>query len=374
MNTNDLSLSFNEKVVFKLRSIYSVYGYAPYKMGKFEEYDLYATNKDFLISDSIITFTDTNGKLMALKPDVTLSIVKNSLDEPMSIQKVYYNENVYRISKGTHTFKEIMQVGLECFGDIDNYCISEVLTLACKSLKAISDDCVLDISHLGIITTLFDSFDIPSGAKAKFIKYIGEKNVHELLALCTELELDDDKTSALKALVTNSGDAKQVLCTLKELIGNVADVSCIDQLACVIDALDDECKNMIRVDFSVISDTHYYNGITFKGFINGVPASVLSGGQYDKLMQKMKRKSGAIGFAVYLDVIDRLEQSISEYDADVLVLYNNSTPLSLVNNTVKEITISKQTAFACKCIPIGYKFKNLINLTDCEVNSDENNA
>ena len=38
-------------------------------MSKFEEYDFYAVNKDFLVSDSVITFTDTNGKLMALKPD-----------------------------------------------------------------------------------------------------------------------------------------------------------------------------------------------------------------------------------------------------------------------------------------------------------------
>ena len=74
------TLSFGEKMTFSLRSLYEQYGYARYKMSKFEEYDLYARNKDFLISDSVITFTDTNGRLMALKPDVTLSIVKNSKD------------------------------------------------------------------------------------------------------------------------------------------------------------------------------------------------------------------------------------------------------------------------------------------------------
>ncbi|MBE7014067.1 MAG: hypothetical protein E7419_02530, partial [Ruminococcaceae bacterium] len=41
-------------------------------------------------------------------------------------------------------------------------------------------------------------------------------------------------------------------------------------------------------------------------FINGVPEGVLSGGQYDKLMNKMGKKSNAIGFAVYLDVLDRI--------------------------------------------------------------------
>ena len=76
------SLLPNEAITFALRSLYDRYGYSRYKMNKFEEYDLYARNKDFLICESVITFTDLDGKLMALKPDVTLSIVKNTKDAP----------------------------------------------------------------------------------------------------------------------------------------------------------------------------------------------------------------------------------------------------------------------------------------------------
>ena len=93
-----------ERVAFALRSLYRSYGYSQFRMSKFEEYDFYVRNKSFLVSDDIITFTDTNGKLMALKPDVTLSIIKNSSDVPQSLQKVFYNENVYRYSKEAGTF------------------------------------------------------------------------------------------------------------------------------------------------------------------------------------------------------------------------------------------------------------------------------
>ena len=95
-------LKDDEITTFKLRSLYSDNGYRQFKMSKFEEYDLYMKNKDFLISDGIITFNDTNGKLLALKPDVTLSIVKNSKDIPGYVQKLYYNENVYRVSGNSH--------------------------------------------------------------------------------------------------------------------------------------------------------------------------------------------------------------------------------------------------------------------------------
>lgn len=374
MNTGDLTLSFNERVIFKLRSIFDSCGYSQYKMSKFEEYDLYARNKDFLISDSVITFTDTNGKLMALKPDVTLSIIKNSKDEPEFLQKVYYDENVYRIAKGTNTYKELMQVGLECFGDIDKFSILEVLTLACESLKTISDRCVLDISHLGIITAICDSFDIPSYAVKDILKFISEKNVHELSSLCNELELSADKTEILKTFATVCGKAEDVLPTLQDMLKNIIDTSPISELSEILSALDDEYKNMVRIDFSVVSDTNYYNAIVFKGFIEGVPESVLTGGQYDKLMKKMKRKSGAIGFAVYLDVLDRLGEKRKAYDVDTLLLYDDSISLKELNSEVSKLKSNGNSVFASKQVPKDLKFNNVINLTDSEVDISENNA
>ena len=165
-----------ENISFALRSLFRSYGYVRYKMNKFEEYDFYVRNKDFLISDSVITFTDTNGKLLALKPDVTLSIVKNSRDVPGCVQKVYYNETVYRVSGGTHSFREIMQLGLECIGDIDDYCIFEVLHLAAQSLNRISPDSVLNISHLGIFSAILSDTD--NETRLSIMRCIRDKNAH----------------------------------------------------------------------------------------------------------------------------------------------------------------------------------------------------
>ena len=80
--TTDQIWANEEQTVFALRRLYQRCGYTPYKMSQFEEYDLYVRNKDFLISDRMITFSGEGGKLMALKPDVTLSIVKNAPETP----------------------------------------------------------------------------------------------------------------------------------------------------------------------------------------------------------------------------------------------------------------------------------------------------
>nr|MBQ6739232.1 ATP phosphoribosyltransferase regulatory subunit [Synergistaceae bacterium] len=66
-----------------------------------------------------------------------------------------------------------------------------------------------------------------------------------------------------------------------------------------------ELENILRIDFAAVSDLNYYNGLVFQGFIEGIPARILAGGQYDKLMRRMGHKSGAVGFAVYLDMLDK---------------------------------------------------------------------
>ena len=366
------TMQFSEQVAVALRSLYARRGYAQYKMSKFEEYDLYARNKDFLISDHVITFTDLSGKLMALKPDVTLSIVKNSADRPDAVQKLYYHENVYRPAKGSHGFKEIMQVGLEILGRVDDYCITEALSLAAESLSAISADAVLDISHLGLLTELMDSIGIPPEQQPRLVKFISGKNAHELTALCRESGIRDAHTELLRTLISTAGAPEQVLPQLETLLTGLVNADTWTQFRTVIEALGND--PMLRIDFSVVNDLHYYNGFVIKGFVQGLPGSVLSGGQYDKLMQKMNRSAGAIGFAVYLDMLERLEQPGSGFDVDTVLLYDAQTPLAALRQAVAALTEQFPSVLAQAALPEGLRYRQLLKLTDSEVQTIEKNA
>lgn len=157
MQIDERVMDSQERIGFLLRTLYAGSGYSRYRMGKFEEYDLYSRNKDFLFSEGVITFTDTNGRLMALKPDVTLSIVKNTRDKAGELQKLYYHENVYRVASAEDGFREMTQVGVECMGDVDGPCVAEVLRLAAESLRACSEEYVLEISHLGLLGAFVDA-------------------------------------------------------------------------------------------------------------------------------------------------------------------------------------------------------------------------
>lgn len=365
---NNLYLKDEEKAIFALRSLYQKYGYMPYKMCKFEEYDLYLKNKDFLISDNIITFTDTDGRLLALKPDVTLSIIKNFTDIKGSVKRVYYNENVYRATKGGENFKEIMQTGLECIGTIDDYTIYEVLMLAAESLNIVSKDYVIDISHLGIVSSIIDAEIESDELKNQVVKCIGEKNISELCAIEKREKID---LSSLKELISNYGSLDKVLPFLDSL-------PCKDealQLIKIIKTLEKNgYQDKIRVDFSIISDMKYYNGIVFKGFIKSIPSSVLSGGQYDRLMKKMKKSEQAVGFAIYLDKLEGLYENTENIDANTLILYDENSDIDAINEAVKKFSANGKSVTAQRIVPKNSCFNQIVKLTKGGVEIIENNA
>ena len=115
------TLSAAERAGLALRERYERMGYRKYRMGQFEEYSLYMDNRNFLSSERVISFTDLDGRLLALRPDVTLRIVRHASEQPHAAERLYYTESVYRPSAESHAFQEISQMGIEYIGTIDRY-------------------------------------------------------------------------------------------------------------------------------------------------------------------------------------------------------------------------------------------------------------
>lgn len=357
-------LKNEEKAMLALRTLYQRYGYAQFKMSKFEEYDLYLRNKNFLVSDNIITFNDTNGRLLALKPDVTLSIVKNTRDDG-TLRKLCYNENVYRVSHTSHEFKEIMQVGLECIGNIDVYSMSEVIMLAEESLKTISEDYFLDISHMGFLTGLLDGVGIDEQSKSAVLKCVSEKNVMELEHLCRASGLSKHDTEQLTAVASLYAPFAQGIEMLCDISMNEKTDSAVDELRQIYRTMSAMgAGSRVNLDFSIVNDMNYYNGVIFQGFIDGVPSGVLSGGRYDNLMHKLGRDAGAIGFAVYLDLLERLNMNKPEYDVDVMLIYDGLTLPEQLAEEVKRLTMSGESVIALRQGGEQVKCRRLMKMCD----------
>ena len=103
----------------------------------------------------------------------------------------------------------------------------------------------------------------------------------------------------------------------------------------------------------------YYSGVVFRGYLEGIPASVLSGGQYDKLPRKMGRNAKAIGFAVYLDLLENREEE--SFDVDTLILHDGTAD-PMVLTAAAEEAAAKGTVLVTRELPDTRGWKQLRRL------------
>jgi len=311
-----------EACVLRLRALYESRGFKRISLPMFEDYSLYLDNKSFLGTDWILTFTDPVGRLRAIKPDVTLSIAKSAQAGQLACtEKIYYTDDVVRFSPGEGV-KALPQIGLEWIGCGDPFSNLEVLDLALRSLAQIGEESAVDISHLGFVSGLLEEANIAPALERELLRAIHDKSVHGVAAL---LDISDTPTEDKERILTLaglSGPFPSELERAKTLVRGPKMERAFEELLALADIVRPTAGQAVNLDFSVVSDLDYYNGLIFTGYINGIPGVVCGGGRYDNLMKKLGKKSGAIGFAIYLH---RLESYFAKYSRqlDVLISYQD---------------------------------------------------
>ena len=336
MDTLMDSLPALERLTLRLRALYERYGYTRYRMGKFEPYDMYMENRSFLKSEGIITFTNAQGRLMALKPDVTLGIVKNARPGG-GTQKLYYNENVFRIEHRGEEYREISQIGVEYLGAMPGYAEAEVVSLAVDSLAAIGGDFVLDVSHMGFISGLLGATGLGGEMGETVLGELRRKNADGLQALCGQLGVFGAGEKALTGAARLRGPLGTAIAQARDLVLCREMSDALDELEALYAVLKAKGKaEQVCLDFSVINDLDYYNGLVFRGYVRAAKRAVLAGGRYDNLMRRFGKEQAAIGFALYLSELERVLHCPPDYDVDVLMLCGDA-PAALVAAAVEKL-------------------------------------
>jgi ATP phosphoribosyltransferase regulatory subunit len=123
----------------------------------------------------------------------------------------------------------------------------------------------------------------------------------------------------------------------------------------------------VYLDFSVVNNMGYYSGIVFSGFLEGIVETVLSGGRYDRLMGKLGRKSGAIGFAVYLDLLSSFSTAEPAADVDVLLLAGPGSDPERIARTVEKYAGAGKRVSVQERIPAALRYGKCVRLEEAEI-------
>lgn len=352
-----------ERSMLALRRLYELYGYRKYKVSNFEEYSLYLQYKSFLSGDKILSFTDLDGRLLALRPDVTLSIIKNAPED--ETLKAYYIETVYRESKESNTFKEINQMGLEYLGRVDSYAVAEVVSLARQSLAECGDEYILELGHMGFVCGLLDKLELAPAERREIAEALSAKSPHLLEAAAAKLKMGSADRKRLLALLDLAGEARVVLPQAEEICTGRQMQAALDELKALCAALGDDAH--IYLDLSLLNATEFYDGVLLRGYLPGLPRPVLSGGRYDSMMSKLGRRAGAIGFAVYLDELERLPVSPKAFDIDVWLSVAEGEPEASVLAAQKQLTEGGESVRVADKLPRDLHAKRHLRLAKGEL-------
>lgn len=350
MAYNVNKLDRDDKLRVEAMALFKTYGYERYRTAKFESYEVYRRNKNYIGDESIVTFTSASGKLMALRPDVTLGIVNNIT--PFANKKYCYDENVFRRDEKGE-YKELRQVGVEYIGANGSYPEYETVALAVKALGLIKEDYVLTIGHMDVVDALLCELNLDADKREKVLECIRAKANHELKKLLGE------EGESLIALVSTEGNWEDALAMAGTIAGKKAEKSIAELNQLLITLKKAGLDKKVKLDFSLISDYRYYNGIVFTGFVKGVPMAVLTGGRYDNMMKRLGKGDSAIGFALDFDAIARLPKCEDEYD--VIVVYGE-TSSDVVAEKVEEETQKGNRTLALKTDDGSIKAKQRIVL------------
>lgn len=260
---------------------------------------------------------------------MTISIIHNNHGEN---EKVYYNEMVYRPQN--HHYHEIPQTGIECIGTIDSLEESEVVHLAAQSLSLLSDSWVLRICDAGLLQAVLEELHISPGFQKQVLSAITQKSVDEVHRMAAQGNISERADAALSSLIDLYAPLKKGIEEAGKLLEGEKCCAILAHLARLAEILDDE-TGRILLDFSVVSNMDYYNGVIFQGAVKEIPFPLLSGGRYDRLPEKMNKKVSAIGFAVYMDYVENYGQQETVLDADTVIRYAEEDDYALLARTAE---------------------------------------
>ena len=319
------NMSKKDLVLLNIRKMYDSYGYKKISLPSFEEYDLYNENKDF-IDRNVLTVMSPNGKLLALRPDITLSVAKKiSKEQSLKYSKIYYQENTYNLTKYVG-YEEDEQLGIELIGKESTFLDFEIINLAVKSLDIINKKSMIVLSHAGFISSIFENFDLEYETKEQILDCINRKNSHDIQKILKKNEhISENVKKLIYKIPELSGNLENIEKELLkyEINDNTKKIlSELKQLNSLL--MKFYKKSKIIFDFSVVKNLNYYNGIILQGYIEDFPNVILTGGRYDKLFEKFGVDTGAVGFAILTDGLKGYYKDTDKKDFEVLIAYDNS--------------------------------------------------
>ncbi|MGI6004758.1 MAG: ATP phosphoribosyltransferase regulatory subunit [Christensenellales bacterium] len=291
-----------------LRKLWRSQGFLEVQSPAFEYLDVFEADKEAMDNSQMFKFTDENGRLLALRPDMTLPIARMAASRMPEAQRpirLFYLDNVFKFSAASSgDFRESAQAGVELLGACCAAADAEVIASAIDALLCAGvSDFQIELGQVAFFKGLMKQAGLDNGQAESVRVLVEEKNAVALELLMRKMRLPDEARDCIMHLPGLYGGL-EVLEEARNMSGDPLCVQAIDNLQEIHDILCDiGFGKFISFDLGMLHQINYYTGVIFRGLSPQVGYPLLSGGRYDRLLRYYGQDMPATGFALRLKTV-----------------------------------------------------------------------
>jgi ATP phosphoribosyltransferase regulatory subunit len=253
-------------------------------------------------------FTDTDGGMLALRPDVTSSVARAAATlfaERARPLRLCYASQVFRQQQLSHALwrRESKHLGCELFGVEGLNAEIEMLCVAAEILTGLNlgQDFRVTVSSVEVFNGVCEYLALDGPQRERMRQLLDRRDAAELQKFLGGFATTETERASFARLTQLSGKG-EILEEARRIITNPRSVAALDELGAlwrIIRALG--LSDFCDIDLGDVSGLDYYTGLTCKIYVLGAGTHVGSGGRYDSLTANFGRAEPAVGFVLDLD-------------------------------------------------------------------------
>ncbi len=272
-------------------------------------YSLFEAGMGPVEAQRTFKFADGNGRLLALRPDVTSGMARAAATRfarrarPL---RLCYAASVFRQLPTTHanSRRETTQIGCELLGRNSIAADLEILTIAVEVLQQLNLDAqfVITINDVEIFNGIAEYLALEPDARKQLRELVNIRAIAELKGFLSSYA-PPSVCASFADLIQLSGK-HEIFPRARSVITNTRSCVALDRLENlwqVIEALGISAR--FEIDLGDVSRLDYYSGLTFAIYCAGAGARIGGGGRYDNLTAKFGKAEPAVGFVLDPDAI-----------------------------------------------------------------------
>ncbi len=276
------------------------FGFGEVVTPTFETSELFTLRSGPGIIDEMYVFKDKGDREMALRPEITASVVRffvNDLSTQPRPLKLYYVGNCFRYENPqSGRYREFFQIGAELIGSKNPETDAEVIALAVNILRAAGlEDFVVRIGHIGILKSMIKEEIKDEKLASEVLRLLDKEDFDAMGELFDARTLPRSLFDKIVAYADVKGDIT--------VMNNLEKSEATDHIRDIFEVLKIYGIEDCQVDLGIVRGLDYYTGMVFEIDAPrlGAEKQVLGGGSYTLAELFGGEPVFSTGFAIGID-------------------------------------------------------------------------